>query len=397
MTSLGTVVIAGAGIGGLTAAIALARRGFRVSVIEQAEHLQEIGAGIQLSPNASRVLIELGLRERLQPLIVVPEELKVWNAHSGLLLASARLGHEAEQRYGAPYWVIHRGDLHAVLREAAAGMPLISLQLGMRVEDFAVHSKGLTVAGTKGKEPAEAHGSVLIGADGLWSALRGRLGHRQQPRFARHVAWRALVPADEVSASLREAHVNLWLGRSAHVVHYPVRGGRLINVVAIRREDWRERGWNEPAEGGDILARFAPALWQASTRELIAAAERWQKWALHDCAPLQRWGTGPVTLLGDAAHPMLPYLAQGAAMAVEDAAVLAQSLARRPDDPALALRHYEDRRRNRAARTQRAARRNGLVYRMGGADGFLRTLAQIGMRSTGLLRPYDWLYRWKPE
>jgi salicylate hydroxylase len=170
-----------------------------------------------------------------------------------------------------------------------------------------------------------------------------------------------------------------------------------MNVVAILRDDWREPGWSAPGDKAELLARFSGAAWREPARELIGAADRWQKWALYDCAPLRHWSRrGPVTLLGDAAHPMLPFLAQGAAMAIEDAAVIAQCLARTGDDAA-ALRTYENKRRKRTARTQRAARRNGTIYHMGGAPAFLRTLALQAMRGTGLLRRYNWLYRWKPE
>jgi salicylate hydroxylase len=243
----------------------------------------------------------------------------------------------------------------------------------------------------------EERGLALVGADGLWSRLRPRFGHTAQPRFARHTAGRALVPADAVGKELSAPAVNLWLGRNAHLVHYPVKGGRLINVVAILRDDWREQGWSAPGARAEILEGFPAGIWQAPAREIISAAAQWQKWALYDCAPLGPWGKGPATLLGDAAHPMLPYLAQGAAMAIEDAAVLGQCLAGTPDDPAAALRSYENKRRARTARTQRAARRNGRAYHMDGAGAFLRTLALLAMRGTGLLRRYDWLYGWKPE
>jgi salicylate hydroxylase len=397
MTSPRTVVIAGAGIGGLTAAAALTLRGFRVCVVEQAAKLDEIGAGVQLSPNASRVLIDLGLGDLLAPYVVVPEALKVTAGRSGRVLAHVPLGAAATERYGAPYWVIHRGDLQAVLRDALASIPTASLQLGVRVDDVAIHGKGVTVAGSKGAQIAETRGDALIGADGLWSALRTRLGHRQQPRFAHHTAWRTLIPAESLPPPLRQPVLNLWLGHNAHVVHYPVRGGRLINVVAILREDWHEEGWSAAGDRNEILARFPAAQWQPSVRDLIGAADQWRKWSLYDCAPLKRWGTGPVTLLGDAAHPMLPYLAQGAAMAIEDAAVLADSLAAMPNDVPSALRRYENQRLGRTARTQRAARRNGIVYQMGGVEAFLRGLALMTMRGNGLLRRYDWLYRWKPE
>ena len=264
MTSPRTVVIAGAGIGGLTAAIALAKRGFPVTVIEQAERLEAIGAGIQLSPNASRVLIGLGLGERLAPYVVAPQALNVMNARTGRVLARASLGDAAAKDYGAPYWVIHRGDLHTVLRETVDATPLISLQLGMRAEDFAVHDKGVTIGGRKDGQPIETHGAALIGADGLWSALRGRLANRMQPRFAHHSAWRALVPADAVAPALRALTVNLWLGRHAHLVHYPVRGGSLVNVVAILRDRWHEAGWSAPGDRDEVLARFPAGMWHGS-------------------------------------------------------------------------------------------------------------------------------------
>jgi salicylate hydroxylase len=391
-----TVIVAGAGIGGLTAALAIAQQGFRVAVFDQAQRLEEVGAGIQLSPNASRILIALGLREQLQRHVVAPEELRVMNAQTARVLARAPLGAEAEQRYGAPYWVIHRGDLQAVLIEAVRANPDIALHLGMRVEDFAVHRNGVTISALSSHHPVEERGVALVGADGLWSSLRRRLGHREEPRFARHTAWRALAPADAVVSDLRAPVVNLWFGRNAHLVYYPVRGGSLINIVAIIRDDWREPGWSAPGERTEILARFPAGMWPAAVRTILAAPQHWHKWALYDRAPLAHWGKGPVTLLGDAAHPMLPYLAQGAAMAIEDAAVLAQRLASTPEYPDRAMRLYERQRRSRTARAQRAARRNGTVYHMGGAEAFLRTLALLAMGGKRLLSRYDWLYGWQP-
>jgi salicylate hydroxylase len=263
-----------------------------VSIIEQAERLEAIGAGVQLSPNASRVLIDLGLGERLAPYVVAPFALNVMNAGSGRVLARAPLGDATTNRYGAPFWVIHRGDLHTVLREAIEATPLVSLQLGVRAEDVAIHDNGVTVSGRSGMQSVDTHGSSLIGADGLWSALRGRLGHDGEPRFARHTAWRALVAADAVSPALRARSVNLWLGRHAHLVHYPVRGGSLINVVAIVRDEWRETGWSAGGDRNEILARFPAGMWRVPARELLGAAEQWQKWALYDCRPLKRWGKG---------------------------------------------------------------------------------------------------------
>jgi salicylate hydroxylase len=390
-----TVVIAGAGIGGLTAVLAIARQGFRVSVLEAADRLEEIGAGIQLSPNASRILIALGLRERLAAHVVAPAELRVMKAATGQVLARAPLGAEAEERYGAPFWLIHRGDLQAALRAAVEASPDTSLHLGTRVEDFTVRKTEVTIAATRNGEPIEEHGGALIGADGLWSKLRHRLGHSAAPQFAHHTAWRALVAAEAAPPQFTAPAVNLWLGCDAHLVHYPVKAGRVVNIVAILRDNWNEPGWSAPGAPADILARFAAPQWQASARDLIGAAQQWQKWALYDCPPLDHWGQGPVTLLGDAAHPMLPYLAQGAAMAIEDAAVLARSLGRTPHEPADAFRLYEQQRRARTARTQRAARRNGTVYHLGGVGAALRTLALSAMGKR-LIRRYDWLYGWQP-
>ena len=396
MASSRTVMIAGAGIGGLTAALAIAQRGFGVAVFDQAQQLEEVGAGIQLSPNASRILIALGLGEQLRRHVVAPEELRVMNARTARILARAPLGAVAEKRYGAPYWVIHRGDLQAVLVEAVRAHPDIVLHLGTRVEDFAIQEDGVTISARASEHRFEDRGAALIAADGLWSNLRRRLGHRRQPRFARRTAWRALAPAAALEPELRAPAVNLWFGTRAHLVHYPVRGGSLLNVVAIIRDNWREPGWSAPGERADILARYAAPMWSGPTRAILAAPQHWQKWALYDRAPLARWGKGAVTLLGDAAHPMLPYLAQGAAMAIEDAAVLAQRLADTRSDPAAAMRRYERQRRARTARAQRAARRNGIIYQLGGPGAFLRTLALSAIGGERLLARYDWLYGWTP-
>lgn len=391
-----TVMIAGAGIGGLTAALAIAQAGFRVAIYEQAERLEETGAGIQLSPNASRVLLALGLRDRLEPNLVVPEQLRVMSVPSGRMLARAPLGADVAQRYGAPYWVIHRADLQAALLEAVLAHPDVSLRLGVRVEDFAHYAEGVTLAGLAGARAIEARGIALVIADGLWSRLRRRIGDASPPRFAGHIAWRALAPPEAVSDDLRGPVVHLWLGPHAHLVHYPVKGGRQINVVAIVRDRWADQGWNAAVDRREVIERFLPTVWPIETQILLAAPERWQKWALYDRAPLHRWGDGPVTVLGDAAHPMLPFLAQGGAMAIEDAAVLAHSLASTPGDIPCAMRSYERQRRARTARTQRAARHNATSYHLGGAPALVRNLALAAMGGERLIRRYDWLYGWRP-
>ena len=232
MASTPTIIIAGAGIGGLTAALALARVGLCVRVLEQAARLEETGAGLQLSANATRILIALGLEEPLRSRVVAPEAVRVRQAANGADLARLPVGRSLRQ-YGAPYWVIHRGDLQAALLAAVNDHPDITVELDARVQVFGPHPKGVTVGYLRKSGTADATGTAFVGADGLWSAARACLGEKSPPRPADRTAWRALVPADAVLPEFREPVVNLWVGPQAHLVHYPVRAGGAINIVAI--------------------------------------------------------------------------------------------------------------------------------------------------------------------
>jgi salicylate hydroxylase len=388
-----TIIVAGAGIGGLTAALALIRAGFRVVMIEQAERLEETGAGIQLSPNATGILLNLGAGEYLKHRAVAPEAIRVMRAQSAREIVRIPLGRAAEARYGAPDWVIHRADLQAGLTDALETTSDFVLRLGSKVEDYAVHAHGITVQARGAFATSDEHGIALIGADGLWSTLRSKLGDGAPPRFRNRTAWRALIPAERVPAQAREAATALWLGPDAHLVHYPVQGGAMINLVAIVGDDRRVKGWSAAGRRADLLARFSG--WHTDARALIAVPQTWQRWSLYDRRLPHPWGVGPVTLLGDAAHPMLPFLAQGGAMAIEDAAVLAACLARHSDEPAVGLRLYEGLRRRRAAGAQRHARRNGRVYHLKGPAAFARDLALKVIGGNRLLRRYDWLYDWR--
>jgi len=395
VTALRIVIVAGAGIGGLTAALALARSGFRVIVLEQAERLEETGAGIQLSPNATRALIDLGLGERLRRHVTAPTALRVLVGRTGREIVRVPLG-AAAQRYGAPYWVIHRGDLQSALAAAVAQERDVALKLGMRMEDFATHAHGVTVSAAGATGVWNEHGHALIAADGLWSVSRTRIGVKELPRFAGRTAWRALIPADDVPPEFREPTIHLWLGRDAHLVHYPVKAGAMINVVVITTDRWNAPGWSEPASRSDLLPRLPAGRWAPQAHALMSKPEAWLKWALYDCRPLSGFCYGAAALLGDAAHPMLPFLAQGAAMAIEDAVVAARCLARMPDDAAGALRTYSAVRRARTRKVQRLAAKNGERYHRGAVPAMLRNAAMRVMGGERLLRHYDWLYDWRP-
>jgi salicylate hydroxylase len=409
-----TIAVAGAGIGGLTAALALAARGFRVALFDKAARLEETGAGIQLSPNATRVLIGLGLRERLLPSVVAPDAVVIKTAQNAAL-ARLPLGPSAESRYGSPYWMIHRGDLQAALLGAALAHPDITLTLGAAVDGCTEHPDGVSVQVLRGEALEEVRAAALIGADGLWSRVRAlahvpakwppvrrqehapmkEFGETHAARFARRTAWRALVLADAVAPEFRAPTIHLWLGQGSHLVHYPVKAGAMINIVAIAGDARPSHGWSTAASPDEVLGRFAPDAWAKPARDLLALPERWLKWPLYDRPPRPHRGGGAVTLLGDAAHPMLPFLAQGAAMAIEDAAVLAGALAEAPDDAATALRRYERTRAARTARVQRAARRNDAVYHLPWPASVARNFAMGAMGNDRLLAHYDWIYGWK--
>jgi len=389
------VIVAGAGIAGLTTAIALARAGMRATILEQAPKLEETGAGIQLSPNATNVLITLGLGERLRPLVMTPQAIRVLAGGSAREIVRIPLGAQIERRYGAPYWTVHRADLQSALVAAANADQDIEIKLGVRVEEFATHVKGVTALVRRGKQVGDERGMALIGADGVWSNVAAQLKMRR-PRFSHRVAWRALIPAASVPDEFRKPLIHLWLGQDAHLVHYPLKGGQLINIVGIVHDEFRMTGWSAAGDRSEILRHFARWAWANKARDLIALPERWLKWALYDRRYPFRNGTGSVTLAGDAAHPMLPFLAQGACMAIEDAAVLAHFLAHFRDDPADALRGYEGARWHRAERAQQMSRKQGCIYGLSGPEALVRNLVMRSKGGEKLLTRQDWLYSWRP-
>ena len=383
----GRVLIAGGGIGGLTAALCLAEAGFEVSVFEQSAEFGEIGAGIQLSPNCTRVLHHLGLEPALASCAFLPEGMEFRTWKSGKVIGSSLLGQSVWKRYGFPYYHVHRADLLRVLAEAAtARTSAIELKTGSAMTGFEqadrVHA---TVGGTK------YEGDALIGADGIHSAVRAQLFGDDAPQFTGNVAWRALVPTERLPKGLVRPMATAWWGPHRHFVHYYLRSGTLLNCVCVvEKTGWEVESWTERGEFEELKSDFAG--WHEDIQALIDNMDRntLYKWALHDRAPMARWGEGAVTLIGDACHPTLPFMAQGAAMAIEDAAVLAGCLAG-DDSVPRGLRRYEDLRRQRTAEVQAGSRRNAKLFHLTGVKAWLRNRATrrvVGRTTDGLFR-YD--------
>lgn len=382
------VLIAGGGIGGLAAAVACARQGHTVQLLERAAQFSEVGAGIQLGPNVTRIVQAWGLGDALARVASFPQRLQARDAQTGRVLGRLRLGERAQALYGAPYATIHRADLHGLLHHAAQAAG-VGLHLGQTVQGWHETPDRLEVRSAHGQLPADA----LIGADGVWSAVRQQLLADEPPRFTGHLAYRALVAQAGLPAHLRSDDVTVWMGPRLHVVHYPVRGGEWLNLIAIVQGDKPEQPQTWDAAG------HAPALMQAmgavgaDLHERLASVPAWRLWALHDRAPLtsaRQMAHGRVALLGDAAHPMRPYLAQGAGMAIEDAQVLAQCLSAGAGSTAARLQAYAEQRWARNARVQARAIRNGRIFHAQGAVAWGRNLS---MRLVGeRLMDVPWLY-----
>jgi salicylate hydroxylase len=396
MAASRTIIVAGAGIGGLTASLALARQGFRVIVMEKAERLEEAGAGLQLSPNASRVLIDLGLQPRLAG-AVTPEAICLMSAATGGEIT--RLSLDRMAKSGPPYWVIHRADLQTALREAVENCSNIELRLGCQFEDVSSHAKGLTVIQRSGTTRREELALALIGADGIWSAVRHHLLPDLQPRFSGLIAWRGTLDTTQLPREYTSHRVQLWMGPGAHLVTYPISGARRVNVVAVVPGQWNRPGWSERGDDNDIKTSFVTAGWHAIPRMLIGAVDGWRKWALFTVPAGGQWTEGAVALMGDAAHAMLPFAAQGAGMAIEDAAVLAKCIAGRQADGAealsAALQRYERLRRPRVMRLQRSARQAGRIYHLSGPLALARNLVIKAMGPKRMLARQDWIYNWQ--
>jgi salicylate hydroxylase len=393
-----TIFVAGAGIGGLTASLTMAARGFRVVVLEKAERLEEAGAGLQLSPNASRVLMGLGLKERLYR-AVTPEAISIMSARTGGEIARLPLGEAASTRAGAPYWVVHRADLQTALAGAVRDHPDIDLRLGWQFEDVAAHAKGLTVVQRSGSARHQEVALALIGADGIWSSVRHHLFPEMQPQFSGLIAWRGTLDAKQLPREFTAPRVQLWMGPGAHLVAYPISSARQINVVAVVPGTWNRPGWNAPGEGQELKSIFDASRWPGPARMLIGAVDVWQRWALFTMPEDVEWTSGSIALLGDAAHAMLPFAAQGGGMAIEDAAVLAKVLSEGALETAAqvgaSLRRYEKLRRSRVIRVQRAARSAGRTYHLAGTLALARDLTIRALGPNRMMARQSWIYDWR--
>jgi len=387
------ILIAGAGIGGLSAALALIRRGFAVRVIEQARELAEVGAGVQISANGARALFSLGLEAALEKVWCEPagKEIRLWNTGETWKLFD--LGAVSRERYGAPYFMIHRADLHRILLGAVKAAAPDCLTLGLRVAGFEQDESCVTLLCENG---TRIEGAALIGADGVHSRVRNALFGEMPARFTGLLAWRGLVPMERLPERLRRPVGTNWVGPGGHVVHYPIRSGTLFNFVGmVERSDWLVESWTERGTTQEALNDFKG--WNEDIATVIRNIEMPFKWAMLGREPLKQWTLGRVTLLGDAAHPTLPMMAQGANMAIEDGVVLARSFAAHDDVPA-ALKAYEGARLERTSRLVRAANDNATRFHnpaLGNAQGAARYV-DSEWQEEKVKQRYDWVFEYDP-
>ncbi len=382
-----TILIVGGGIGGLCTAIALARNGISSHILEQADSFSEAGAGIQIGPNGMRILLDWGMEEHLNGRGALPRCVHIHDGLSGASLNKVPLGETAQQRYGAPYKVFHRSELQMALLNKARAMPNIEISTAFQVSEFDERKNNIPVTSSLGEKHS---GRLLIGADGLWSRTRKYLFPNIEPRFIGKTAWRTLASHSDVPEPFNQCETGLWMAPNAHLVHYPVLGGEIINVVAVVEDSYNHQGWSHEGRAQDLFPHYEN--WHDVPRGFLKARTNWQKWALFDIKPLRSWSVGRVCLLGDAAHPAIPFLAQGGVMAMEDAHILAQLLDLYGEDHRTAFAQYQSQRRPRATYVMKTAKKLGKIYHM---KGFMRQ-ARNGVitrkKPEKMLSDYDWLY-----
>lgn len=390
------VLIAGAGIGGLACALALARRGMSCHVFEQRANITQEGAGIQIGPNGVHILRQLGVADALAPQTSSPVSLRIMDGVSGRELACLALGETIEQRHGAPYWTAHRADLHSALLTKAQANPLISFSLGSGVAAAISNSDCVELNLSDG---CRIEGPALIAADGMWSRLRETIFNtpalQYDLQYSGSRAYRAVIPAAQLPTELSAASTHIWLSPHAHAVHYPVRAGQEVAIIAVFADTDPAPGWGTEVLADSLQARFANSA--PTLRALMMRAPIWRGWPLMTLARSTPWVDGRIALLGDAAHPILPFLAQGAVMALEDAMVLARHLESAPGAIPAVLSSYARQRIPRTTRVARAAQRNGQTYHLAGPMAAVRNAVLRASAPHRLLARYDWLYGWRAE
>jgi salicylate hydroxylase len=385
------VLVVGGGIGGLAAALALSRKGIPVHVIEQAPEFKEIGAGIQLGPNVFRMFEVLGLTEQMFHWGAFPEGLEMRDSITGETVVELPIDRRFHDKYRAPYGVMHRADMLNVIYDACKQSDLITLTTSQKVVSFEDDGNGVT-ARTEGG--GSYRGAALIGCDGLWSTVRSIIVGDGKPVVSGHIAYRSVLPIADWPKEYRIPKMIIWAGDKTHLVHYPLRRGELFNLVVVFHSDRYEEGWDTFGDPAELHARFAEKC--EPVRTLLKKVESWRMWVLCDRPPIKNWSKGRITLLGDAAHPMLQYLAQGANMAMEDAVCLANQIEASGGDYAKAFLNYQQLRYLRTARVQLMARVFGEIYH---ATGVNRELRNKTLREWMTQGGWDmsWLYGEQPE
>ena len=363
------ISIVGAGIGGLVAALALKKRGHKPIIYEKTESLSELGAGIQLSPNANKVLEYLGVMEELQADVYEPEAFQFVHYRTGKILAQQTLKNSSLKIYGSPNYDVHRADLQKALL-TVINKEEIQIEKNSEILDLYEEADSAFIRTKESVIESDA----VIGADGIHSIVRKKLWGEDQARYTGNVAWRMLIPIKEISSEFLQQNTKVWLGPKKHFVQYLVKGGKFLNCVClVEQNHWMNEDWSEKGDISELKNIYSD--WHPEIQEILESTnpDSLYKWGLHDRAPLNKWSKGRFSLLGDAAHPMLPFVAQGAAMAIEDGIVLASSLSSF-DNVELGLYDYENKRKYRTAKAQRIAIRNATIFHLSDFFAIFRNL-----------------------
>ena len=384
-------IVVGGGIGGLAAAVALSQQGVHVTVLEQATELGEIGAGVQLGPNAFAALDSLGVGENARKRAVFTEQLIMMDAVDGSEVGSFPVGQAFRDRFKNPYAVIHRADIHTSLLESTQGSDLIHVETSTKVVSVTQDEEGVTAIDQKGRV---FKADALVAADGVRSVIREKM-FNDPPRISGHVVYRAVVPVAEMPLDLQINAPVVWAGPDCHLVHYPLRDGQQYNLVVTFHSRQEEEWGVTDGSKEEVLSYFEGICPRA--RQMLHLPKTWRRWATADRNPLEKWGDGRVTMLGDAAHGMLQYMAQGACMAIEDAVTLGQAMKHCHGDVIQAFQLYEKSRIPRTARVVLSAREMGRLYHVKGVERLVRNQLWVGRTPERFYDALEWLYGWRAE